>query len=109
MDGPRLWDRRVRAEALRGYPLEDVVRRLGYRRDPTDAARWRRPGSVISINGFMFYEHLRGEGGGGAIESEWWSTRTTNSCPGIVKDLFGAESLARRGGNSAESVQASSM
>ena len=56
MDGPRLWDRRVRAEALRGYPLEDVVRRLGYRRDPTDAARWRRPGSVVSINGFMFYE-----------------------------------------------------
>ena len=68
MDGPRLWDRRVRAEALRGYPLEDVVRRLGYRRDPTDAARWRRPGSVVSINGFMFYEHLRGEGGGGAID-----------------------------------------
>ena len=68
LDGPRLWDRRVRAEALRGYPLEDVVRRLGYRRDPTDAARWRRPGSVVSINGFMFYEHLRGEGGGGAID-----------------------------------------
>ncbi len=68
MDGPRLWDRRVRAEALRGYPLEDVVRRLGYRRNPTDAARWRRPGSVVSINGFMFYEHLRGEGGGGAID-----------------------------------------
>ena len=68
MDGPRLWDRRVRAEALRGYPLEDVVRRLGYRRDPTDAARWRRPGSVVSINGFMFYQHLRGEGGGGAID-----------------------------------------
>ena len=68
MDGPRLWDRRVRAEALRGYPLEDVVRRLGYRRDPADAARWRRLGSVVSINGFMFYDHLRGQGGGGAID-----------------------------------------
>ena len=39
-----------------------------YRRDPTDAARWRRPGSVLSINRFMFYDHLCGDGGGGAID-----------------------------------------
>ena len=68
MDRLDPWNRRVRAEALRGYPLEDVVHRLGYRRDPADAARWKRPGSVVSINGFMFYDHLRGEGGGGAID-----------------------------------------
>ena len=68
MDRPRPWNRRVRAEALRGYPPEDVLHRLDYRRDPADAARWRRPGSVVSINGFMFYDHLRGEGGGGAID-----------------------------------------
>ena len=62
------------AETLASWPtlpasrLYQMVRERGYRRDPTDAARWRRPGSVVSINGFMFYEHLRGEGGGGAID-----------------------------------------
>ncbi len=58
----------MRAESLRGYPLEAVVRALGYRRDPGDTTRWRRPGSAVSINRFMFYDHLRGEGGAGAIE-----------------------------------------
>ena len=58
----------MRAESLRGYPLEPVARALGYRSDPADAARWRRPGSVVSINRFMFYDHLRGEAGAGAIE-----------------------------------------
>ncbi len=62
------WDRRLRAEGLRSCPLEDVVHALGYRRDPADAARWRRAGSVLSINRFMFYDHLRGEGGAGAIQ-----------------------------------------
>ena len=55
----------MRAEILRGYPLEAVTSALGYRRDPADAARWRRPGSVVSINRFMFYDHLRGEGEAG--------------------------------------------
>ena len=41
-------ERRVRAESLRGYPLEPVAQALGYRCDPDDAARWRRPGSVLS-------------------------------------------------------------
>ena len=59
---------RVVAETLRTSSLEDVARALGYRRDPGDAARWRRPGSVVSINRFMFYDHLRGKGGAGAIE-----------------------------------------
>lgn len=58
----------MRAETLRGYPLEDVLRALGYRRDPADAARWRRGRSAVSVNGFMFYDHLHGDGGAGAIE-----------------------------------------
>ena len=58
----------MRAEVLRGYPLEAVAQALGYRRDPADPARWRQPGSVLSINRFMFYDHLRGEGGAGAIQ-----------------------------------------
>ena len=62
------WDRRVQAEGLRSCPLEDVARALGYRRDPDDDARWRRLGSVVSINRFMFYDHLRGEGGAGAVD-----------------------------------------
>ncbi len=61
-------ERRVRAESLRGYPLEPVARALGYRSDPDNAVRWRRPGSVLSINRFMFYDHLRAEEGAGAIE-----------------------------------------
>ena len=62
------WDRRVQAEGLRSYPLEDVVRALGYRRDPEDDARWRSLESVVSINGFMFYDHLCGEWGAGAVD-----------------------------------------
>ena len=61
-------ERRVRAEGLRGYPLEAVVQALGYRSDPDDPARWRRAGSVVSINRFMFYDHLCGTGGAGAIQ-----------------------------------------
>lgn len=56
------------AEALRTCPLEDVARALGYRRDPDDGARWRHPESVVSINGFMFYDHLCGHGGAGAVD-----------------------------------------
>ena len=58
----------MQAEVLRGYPLEAVARALGYRSDPDHHARWRRAGSVLSINRFMFYDHLRAEGGAGAIE-----------------------------------------
>ena len=58
----------MRAESLRGYPLEPVARALGYRSEPAEPARWRRAGSVLSINRFMFYDHLRAEGGAGAIE-----------------------------------------
>ena len=68
MRGMPPWDRRVRAEALRGYPLEEAARALGYRRDPHDPTRWRRPGSALSINRFMFYDHRDGDGGGGAID-----------------------------------------
>lgn len=62
------WDRRVQAEGLRSYPLEDVVRALGYRRDPDDDARWRHLESIVSINGFLFYDHLSGEWGAGAVD-----------------------------------------
>ena len=48
------WNRRVRAEALRGYPLEDVVHRLGYPAAPpcgTQHAlgRLRQPGNAADM------------------------------------------------------------
>lgn len=51
----------------RSLPLDTVATALGYRRDVTDKARWKRPGSVLSINGEKFFDHLAGTGGGGAI------------------------------------------
>ena len=59
---------RARADAVRAIPLARVAAGMGYRRDPADKARWKRPGSVISINGGKFYDHIAGCGGGGAID-----------------------------------------
>lgn len=56
------------ADRLRGLPLHRVAPLLGYRRDPRDPTRWRREGSVLSIAGMMFFDHVRGRGGGGAID-----------------------------------------
>ena len=58
----------MQAERLRSWPLEDILHALGYRCDPEDDARWRKLESVVSINGFMFYDHLRGEWGAGAVD-----------------------------------------
>ena len=53
---------------LRGMPLSLVAEACGYQRDPGDQNRWRRSGSVLSITGSQFYDHLKGTGGGGAID-----------------------------------------
>ena len=58
----------LRADALRGIPLQRVAAALGYHRDSRDPARWTRPGSILSINGARFYDHLTAQGGGGAID-----------------------------------------
>ena len=58
-------DRLARA---RNRPLRQVARQLGYRRDPRNRQRWRRPGSVLAIRGARFFDHRRGRGGGGAID-----------------------------------------
>ena len=54
--------------ACRNVPLDRVAIALGYRRDPADRARFKREGSVISINDQRFFDHLSGTGGGGAID-----------------------------------------
>ena len=56
------------ADAVRLRPLEEVAPFLGYVRDPTDRSRWRRDGSVLSVTGMKYFDHLRGRGGGGAID-----------------------------------------
>lgn len=53
---------------LRELPLGTVAAALGYRPDPRDRARWKKDGSVLSIHGTKFYDHLRQTGGGGAID-----------------------------------------
>ena len=59
---------KLQADALRGIPLERVATALGYHRDTRDHARWKRPGSILSINGAKFFDHLTESGGGGAID-----------------------------------------
>ena len=59
---------RERADRVRDAALEPLARQLGYRPDPRNPARWKLPGSVLSISGSRFFDHHRGGGGGGAID-----------------------------------------
>ena len=61
-----LWSQR--ADAVRSLPLEPLAERLGYRRDPGNRQRWKGEGSVLAINADLFYDHVRGHGGQGAID-----------------------------------------
>ena len=65
-DRRALWRRR--AERVRPVPLEALAERLGYRPDPRHRGRWRRPDSILAIDGSRFYDHHREHGGGGAID-----------------------------------------
>ena len=58
----------TRADRLRAIALERIAEHLGYQRDRNDRTRWKRPGSVISINGTKYFDHVAGRGGGGAID-----------------------------------------
>lgn len=57
-----------RLDRLRDLPLDAVAAALGYHSDPRDRAKWKKDGSVLSIHGTQFYDHLRQVGGGGAID-----------------------------------------
>ncbi len=59
---------RERAAQVRDGSLEPLAVQLGYRKDPANPARWKRPGSVLSIRGAQFFDHRQGRGGGGAID-----------------------------------------
>ncbi len=62
----QLW--RARAATVRHSPLKPLAAQLGYHKDPLNRARWKRPGSVLSITGSKFFDHCCGRGGGGAID-----------------------------------------
>ena len=64
---PRRWTQEE-LDAVRTQPLEPIARQLGYRQDPRDRARWKRPGSVLSINAPAFFDHRQGSGGAGAFD-----------------------------------------
>ena len=93
----------MQAEGLRGCPLEDIARALGYRRDPNDDARWRRFGSVVTINRFMFYDHLCGERGAGAVDlvvhrTPWPSSRNCRDATGTPQSASAHGCRIRRSG-----------
>ena len=68
---------RDEVQALRATLLDTVARALGYERSTRDRARWKRPDSIISINGPRFFDHLNGAGGGGAIDLVIHAERTS--------------------------------
>ena len=55
------------ADEVRSRRLTEVAPLLGYEQDRTDRCRWRRDGSVLSVNESEYYDHITGCGGGGAI------------------------------------------
>ena len=71
----------------RSLPLDRVATALGYRRDVRDKARWKRPGSVLSINGEKYFDHMSGTGGGGAISLVMHAQKIARSDRGA--DVFG--------------------
>ena len=85
--------RQARRRTWRNIPLDRVAAALGYRKDAADRARFRRQGSVISINGEKFFDHLRGTGGGGAIDLVIHATGFAS--PDAVRFLAGHERRGR--------------
>ncbi len=63
----RSWDNQ-HLDDIRNQPLEPLALRLGYRRDPRDPRRFKRHGSVISVNQQRWFDHITQSGGGGAID-----------------------------------------
>ncbi len=59
---------RAEVERARAVGLPEVLERLGAERDPADQKQWRLEGERINVTGAKFYNHDRGQGGGGAID-----------------------------------------
>ncbi len=61
-------DYRALAARVRAIDLPAVIERLGGQVDRYNTAKYRLDGEHISITGERFYNHDRGQGGGGAID-----------------------------------------
>jgi hypothetical protein len=61
-------DVRDRADAVRGIPLEEVLRATGAEQDRHDKAKWHTPQGLLSVTGIKFMNWKEGIGGGGAID-----------------------------------------
>lgn len=63
-----LHDWRRRADAVRGLPLEVVLRERGALRDPRDKSKWRTERGSVSVTGSKFTNWCQQVAGGGAID-----------------------------------------
>jgi len=80
------------AAQVRAVPLESVIERLGGQVDRYNAHKWRLDGEHISITGAQFYNHDRGQGGGGAIDLVMHATRYDyRATVAYLRDTHGAE------------------
>jgi hypothetical protein len=61
-------DFRRRADAVRGIPLESILRQWGALRDRCDKAKWHLGEDSLSITGAKFTHWQQNAGGGGAID-----------------------------------------
>lgn len=61
-------DLRANSAQLREIPLEDVLKHLGCRPDPSDPKNWITRAGRLTVDGRKFYLHDAGGGGGGAID-----------------------------------------
>lgn len=59
---------RRRADAVRGLPLDEVLRRWGAAPDPRDRTKWRTERGAMSLTGDKFHHWGEETGGGGAID-----------------------------------------
>ena len=59
---------RERADAVRGIPLEVVLRATGAQHDRDDRAKWHTSQGLLSVTGIKFMNWTQGIGGGGAID-----------------------------------------
>lgn len=61
---------KMRAESarVRDVPLDQVLERLGAKRDTADAKNWKTPAGRITVTGSKFFNHDLNQGGGGAID-----------------------------------------
>jgi len=85
-------DYKALAAQVRAVPLESVIERLGGQVDRHNHAKYRLDGEHISITGERFYNHDRGQGGGGAIDLVMHATgHDYKEAVAYLRDTHGAE------------------